>query len=65
MFCLKSNNEKRCFSRCLKIGAAYIKRLHDEGFIVGFWQAEDLDELAYAAKMGADRVCSNHAYRLR
>lgn len=48
-----------------KIDAAYVKRLHDEDFKVGFWQVENLDDLAYAAKMGADRVCSNHAYRLR
>ena len=48
-----------------KIDRAFVKKILDAGIKVNVWQVENLDDLVYAAKIGALRVCSNHAYRLR
>ena len=43
----------------------FVKKLQDAGFVVGIWQVENLDDLAYAAKLKVDRICSNFASKLR
>ena len=48
-----------------KIDRAFVKKILDAGIKVNVWQVENLDDLVYAAIIGALRVCSNHAYRLR
>ena len=48
-----------------KIDREFVRKIQDAGFKVGVWQVQNLDDLAYAAKIGANRVCSDHAYRLR
>ena len=48
-----------------KIDRDFVRKIQDAGFKVGEWQVQNLDDLAYAAKIGANRVCSDHAYRLR
>ena len=48
-----------------KLDRAYIKEIQDAGFKVGLWQVENLNDLAIAAKLGADRVCSNYCAKLR
>ena len=39
-----------------KLDRAYIKEIQDAGFKVGLWQVENLNDLAIAAKLGADTV---------
>ena len=48
-----------------KIDRAFVKKLQDAGFNVSVWQVQNLEDLAYATKLGANRVCSDHAYKLR
>lgn len=48
-----------------KIDKKFVDALHLAGFKVGVWQVENLNDLLYAAQIGADRVCSNHAFKLR
>lgn len=48
-----------------KIDRAYVKKIQDAGLKVGIWQVQNLDDLAYAAKIGVNRVCSDYASRLR
>ena len=48
-----------------KLDRAFIKTIQDAGFKVGLWQVENLNDLAIAAKLGADRVCSNYCAKLR
>lgn len=47
-----------------KLDRAFIKTIQDAGFKVGLWQVENLNDLAIAAKLGADRVCSNYCAKL-
>lgn len=48
-----------------KIDREFVRKIQEAGFKVGVWQVQNLDDLAYAAELGANRVCSDHAYRLR
>ena len=48
-----------------KVDKSFIDALKKAGFKTGVWQVETLEDLAYAAALGVDRVCSNHAYALR
>ncbi len=48
-----------------RIDRAYVKKIQDAGFKVSVFQVQNLDDLAFAAKLGADRVCSDVAYKLR
>ncbi len=48
-----------------KLDRTYIKEIQDAGLMVGLWQVENLNDLAIAAKLGADRVCSNYCAKLR
>ncbi len=48
-----------------KIDKAYVKKIQDAGFQVGVFQVQNLDDLAFAAKLGVNRVCSDFAYKLR
>ena len=43
----------------------FISAIKKAGFKVGVWQVQNLDDLAFATKLGVDRVCSDHAYELR
>lgn len=43
----------------------FISALKKAGFKTGVWQVQDLEDLAFAAELGVDRVCSDHAYQLR
>ena len=43
----------------------FISAIKKAGFKVGVWQVQNLDDLAYATELGVDRVCSDHAYKLR
>ena len=43
----------------------FISALKKAGFKTGVWQVQNLDDLAFAAELGVDRVCSDHAYELR
>lgn len=48
-----------------KIDKNFISALKNAGFKTGVWQVQNLDDLAFAAELGVDRVCSDHAYELR
>lgn len=48
-----------------KIDKDFIAALKKAGFKTGVWQVENLDDLAFAAELGVDRVCSNFAWTLR
>ncbi len=48
-----------------KIDRAYVKKIQDAGFKVGAFQVQNLDDLAIAARLGVNRVCSDLAYKLR
>ena len=48
-----------------KLDRAFIKTIQDAGFKVGVWQVENLNDLAIAAKLGVNRVCSNYCAKLR
>ena len=43
----------------------FISAIKKAGFKVGVWQVQNLDDLAFATELGVDRVCSDHAYKLR
>jgi len=47
------------------INREYVKKIQDSGLKVGVWQVENLDDLAYAIDLGANRICSNNASKLR
>ncbi len=47
------------------INADFVAKIKAAGLKVGVWQVENLDDLAFAARLGVDRVCSNYASRLR
>ena len=46
------------------INADFVAKIKVAGLKVGVWHVENLDDLAFAAKLGVDRVCSNYASRL-
>jgi len=47
------------------IDRAFVKKIQDAGIVVGVWQVECLEDLDFAARLGATRVCSNYAHDLR
>jgi len=47
------------------IDRAFVKKIQDAGIKVAVWQVENLDDLDYAVQLGATRVCSNNAHKLR
>ena len=47
------------------IDRAFVKQIQDAGIKVAVWQVENLDDLDYAVRLGATRVCSNNANKLR
>ena len=57
--------EQVALGRYRNVDREFVKKLQDAGFVVGIWQVENLDDLAYAAKLKVDRICSNFASKLR
>lgn len=47
------------------IDREFVKKIQDAGLKVGVWQVENLEDLAMACELGANRICSNYAYKLR
>ncbi|MBQ6534537.1 MAG: hypothetical protein IJI37_05140 [Opitutales bacterium] len=64
-------NAKQGFAGEVAIGGyknidrAFVKKIQDAGIKVAVWQVENLDDLDYAVQLGATRVCSNNAHKLR
>lgn len=48
-----------------RIDAAFVKKIKDAGYLVGVWTVNDASNLAYAVKIGADRVCSDRVSALK
>ena len=53
------------FGRYKLIDRAFIKKFQDAGLKTGVWQVDNLSDLAYAKKLGVNRICSNFASRIR
>lgn len=43
----------------------FVSKIQNAGLKVGVWQVENLEDLAIAIELGADRICSNYANNLR
>ena len=53
------------FGRYRLIDRAFVKKFQDAGLKVGVWQVNNLSDLAYAKKLGVNRICSDYASRIR
>lgn len=47
------------------IDAAFVKKIKDAGYLVGVWTVNDASNLAYAVKIGADRLCTDRVHSIK
>ncbi len=48
-----------------KLDRAFIKKIQDAGIKVSLWHVDNLNDLNFVTKLGADRICSNNAHQLK